>query len=328
MMDATPGCDVTLRGEIVAGDAEKLAEALGEFDTLCLDSPGGRYAEALRFIELMSTSYTGFRAVVGDGARCLSACALMFLAGSQSVEGNSFPWRSLHIRGELGFHGPFVRLPETTFTSDQIEQSYQAGVRAIAKLLQTGSPQLFPISLLSQALAVGPDDFLYVDTVGKAGAWQIRLVGYRPPETLTTGHVRQACANLDGWKPAHSTSPLTDMGAIEPRPADNRPVRWRRSGSADRSLHVLEDHGAEAVQFCAAEFMRVAPGFLGVNMLIVDDPSEFWAEGSPPMDFQEGTKFDAWFISAMGAFAVWPMTTPLTELAVDNRRFPEGWVLR
>lgn len=308
-------CNTKLSGEIKKGDADILFKSLQSSDgfaQICLDSPGGDYQEAIRFIE--KAKGQSFKTVVPKDARCLSACALIFLAGSDSVEGKLFPWRELHIRGKLGFHGPYVNLPDTTFTRADTEEAYRAGVQAIAKLLSSGTNVLFPKSLLAQALAVGPDKFLYVDTVGKAGAWKIRLTGYKAPAAITRKHVYQACANLDMWQPAH-----TAMPTIDARPATVAGPNRELVFKGRKSRNVFADFGAEATQHCVAVVTRAGNGFFGLDMKIVDDPKEFDAPGKP-MDFSG----EAWYSGSASLSAIFPMKTKLSDLTVETRSLPDA----
>ena len=83
-------CRLTFTGEITTGDAEALARRVpainpstsqSTYDTwLCLDSPGGSLAEALRMGQVLRAGGMGTRILANR--QCLSACAILFMSGS------------------------------------------------------------------------------------------------------------------------------------------------------------------------------------------------------------------------------------------------------
>lgn len=310
--ETSDGCTHLLSGEIEAGDADKLMRIMGSIPRICLDSPGGSYKEALEIIRRAKGKQ--FKTIVPSGARCLSACALIFLAGNWSLENKPLPWRKLHIRGKLGFHGPYVELPNTSFSREDTEEAYRAGVTAIAQLLQTGTKSLFPQSLLAQALTVGPREFLYVDTVGKAGGWKILLEGYRAPERLYRRHAYQACMNAEAWDPPHAETP--EIGAPSAR-LSGRDRRLRFSDANSRN--VFDKFGNEASEYCVAVFIDAGRGFYGLNLDIVSEAKSFTGRGQP-VEFQH---VGAWSRGSLPLYAIFPMETTLASLRVETRQRPE-----
>ena len=91
-------------GEIVPGDARKLARALSRSSPsyhgtpqILLDSPGGVVVEAIAMAELMRK--TGVTTVVPAHAMCASACAsVLFVAGK---------YRTVEQSGQLMIHSCF-----------------------------------------------------------------------------------------------------------------------------------------------------------------------------------------------------------------------------
>lgn len=117
---------VAIKGEIVAGDAKKLADVLGSNNLtvqIFLDSPGGDVVEATRMAEVvrvlrLSTrvgyaSSKSVRPAPGSNkAICASACFFIWLAGSsRSASDTSHP--SLQ-EGRIGLHRPFLGNPKNT----------------------------------------------------------------------------------------------------------------------------------------------------------------------------------------------------------------------
>lgn len=215
----TAGCDVRLLGEIEPGDASKLVAALQAVDwssapagrprieteityfggkdipRLCLDSPGGSFSEAIRFLTetLHGVSYAS---VLEPLAECYSACALIFLGGHlHSGDGYIEHYRRVDVSARLGFHAPYVA-PTAAQNVDPVlvGKSYREGVQAVADLLDR-EPLLFPRSLLAEFLRVGPDEFYTIDRVGQLAAWNIGLTGYRRPTAMTEKQIEHVCNN-------------------------------------------------------------------------------------------------------------------------------------
>lgn len=130
-------CSVLLSGPIKPGDAARLESLLasdqvkGEprpfnltfiFDanepkatSLCLDSKGRSFAEALELIRVIQEWH--LVTVVPARATCLSACAMAFLAGHiasfTTDGGQESPYRVLHVSATLGFHAPFLEIKQS-----------------------------------------------------------------------------------------------------------------------------------------------------------------------------------------------------------------------
>jgi hypothetical protein len=211
-------CDVKLEGAIAEGDADKLSAALDALPSpsessrmnvsVCLNSLGGNYDEALKLITLL-LKRTNVATVVDRGAQCFSACAFLFMAGNtqKSEDGELGPDRTLDVRGTLGFHAPYLRGapgPDAaqamgTVVAQATTENFRRGVGAIASLLEIDRRGLYPRGLLARALQVDPEHLLYVDTIEKAGVWSVKLKGYKVPAALTSHMLDQACRNKDLW---------------------------------------------------------------------------------------------------------------------------------
>ena len=206
----SPLCELQLEGPIEAGDSEKLSAALatlgaaGGFDSravsLCLNSLGGNYDEALKLMTTLLT-FTNVATIVDAGAECYSACAFLFLAGNtqRSEDGELAPNRTLDVRGTLGFHAPYLQTGTGTDVAAVTIENFRRGVSAIAKMLEIDRRELIPRGLLAKALQVGSNELLYVDTIEKVGVWSIKLKGYKPPASLTAKMLDQACRSKDMW---------------------------------------------------------------------------------------------------------------------------------
>ena len=263
-----PVCELKLEGAIEAGDSEKLSAALsalgaaGGFDSrnvsLCLNSLGGNYDEALK---LMTTllSVTNVATVVDAGAECYSACAFLFLAGNaqRSEDGELAPNRTLDVRGTLGFHAPYLQTGTGTDVAAATIENFRRGVSAIAKMLEIDRRELIPRGLLAKALQVRSNELLYVDTIEKVGVWSIKLKGYKPPAALTSKMLDQACRNKDMWtnfshtvlgRPADDTESLhglrqSDFPEIR---GSDEPIKL----AGGRFRETLDLFGHEATNVC------------------------------------------------------------------------------
>ncbi len=280
---SSPGCQLKLEGPIEAGDSDKLSAALdglgstGGFDSrnvsLCLNSLGGNYDEALKLITTV-LKHTNIATVVDRGAECYSACAFLFLAGNaqRSEDGELAPDRTLDVRATLGFHAPYLEAD----TAEATMLNFRRGVTAIAKLLEIDRRELFPRGLLAKALQVRPNDLLYVDTIEKAGVWSIKLKGYKPPTALTTRMLDQACRSKDLWtnfahtvlgRPADDPESLHGMRQSdfpEIRGSDE-PIKL----SQGRYRQALDLFGYEATNMCTVDVFANEKNelFLSLSML-------------------------------------------------------------
>ena len=219
--DVAPACNLRLKGEIVEGDIQRLIVAITRFGRsewdqfdLCLDSRGGRFLEALKIVEyLLKGVGRGTATIVESGAECLSACALIFMAGNVKGEHSLQPLRYLHAQGRLGFHAPF--LPQNAIAGDRhsaqtVVSAYRAAVSASRKIIALlgsagdveGVYQNEPwmrSSLIQAMLAQGEGEMLMIDTVDKAGRWAIEIYGVPRHFSIGAEAVAVACWNAGGW---------------------------------------------------------------------------------------------------------------------------------
>jgi hypothetical protein len=266
-----PLCELKLEGAIEAGDSEKLSAALsalgaaGGFDSrnvsVCLNSLGGNYDEALKLMTTLLT-FTNIATVVDAGAECYSACAFLFLAGNaqRSEDGELAPNRTLDVRGTLGFHAPYLQTGTGTDVTAATIENFRRGVSAIAKMLEIDRRELIPRGLLAKALQVRSNELLYVDTIEKVGVWSIKLKGYKPPASLTSRMLDQACRNKDMWTNFSHTvlgRPADDPESLHGlRQSDFPEIRGSEEPIklADGRFHeTLDLFGHEATNVCIVD---------------------------------------------------------------------------
>ncbi len=285
---ASPGCQLKLEGPIEAGDSEKLSVAFDKFRTeesifssnvsLCLNSLGGNYDEALKLITIV-LKRMNVTTVVDKGAECYSACAFLFLAGNaqRSEDGELAPDRTLDVRATLGFHAPYLESDTTEATM----LNFRRGVNAIAKLLEIDRRELFPRGLLAKALQVEPHSLLYVDTIEKAGVWSVNLKGYKPPTALTARMLDQACRNKDMWTNFSHTvlgrladDPETLHGL---RQSDFPEIRGSDEPinlSQGRYRQALDMFGYEATKMCIVDVFSGEKNGLFLSLTMVPTEEE------------------------------------------------------
>ncbi len=186
-----PRCNVRLKGEIKKGDLSKIRKAFRQVKHgnlvapafLCLDSPGGSYQEGLNIAKfLLGDSGNGISTVIERGAKCLSSCALIFMAGNNAETKYAFlPGRWLHVRGQLGFHAPYIKksgLPTLDYSREDVLKFFRSAQKGIQHLIKVfsvrahyggddrwvGRPWVRP-SLFHELLAMGPDEIFFIDTI-------------------------------------------------------------------------------------------------------------------------------------------------------------------
>ncbi|NOD45905.1 hypothetical protein GS624_01120 [Ruegeria sp. HKCCD5849] len=229
-------CTIALSGPIEQGDSAKLNDLFfdhldpvgitGSIDedlfemserahTLCLNSAGGDFDEALEILKSEFMNLIRVITVVPNGSECLSACALVFLGGtlatSNSDGGNTLPVRVLSTGGRLGFHSPFVggveRLPNV-LPRDAVVEFFSSGADAIRRLndvftnqyVDTHGPVArFPPDLLIELLGFrGVNDYFEISTVNDAGRFDIYLADI-PQIKLSREGLARLCVNASMW---------------------------------------------------------------------------------------------------------------------------------
>lgn len=216
-------CTILLRGQIESGDSAALQELLEQSqmrqgtEILCLDSTGGQLNEALRLAELLLSSGVGTK--LKSGVSCLSACAVLFMAGRMYVdEFGDIPWRVMHPSARLAFHAPsLLRIEDNSggvYTFKEIETAYGLALRSIAMLnrvmgstsenfTNTNSQPAMKPSLVSAILSTPPgsESWLEVSTVDQAGRWNIAIgpINVFDNPMLFPRNFMQGCINSIRW---------------------------------------------------------------------------------------------------------------------------------
>ena len=255
-------CIFYLDGPIEPGDADRLRAAASRQASagrisLCLNSPGGNYAEGLRIIGFILNDLPSFRTVVDKGDECVSVCALIFLSGHQKAGRRKLPDRKLHSQASLGFHGPYIKPGTLRFDPLLAPAAHAAGLKAVGQLIALDEEALFPLSLLAAGLEKGEDEFMYIETIDQVGAWAIDLLGYHKPDAFTPSMLNRACRNFDSWN-ISLESPLDHApgDAQDPDPATLAAIEFVWGGKTiefrDHKFHKeeLSGYGYEGTWNC------------------------------------------------------------------------------
>jgi hypothetical protein len=100
--DGTNNCKfILIEGDILRGDGKKFADVVASManktDRIFLNSPGGIFEEGMAIAKLVHQG--NFRTVVDNSDRCMSVCAIIWIAGNQ---------RYYYGKSAIGFHGVFT----------------------------------------------------------------------------------------------------------------------------------------------------------------------------------------------------------------------------
>ncbi|MBO9472085.1 YARHG domain-containing protein [Shimia sp. R10_1] len=238
-------CTLLYDGKVVEGDlsafhtlfdydGDSFSEPLPEGARLCLNSPGGNMNEALKITEFLRDIYADLQTYVADDDLCASACALLFLSGAHTFEGESYEtiaMRAIAPSARLGVHAPRLSGldPYARYSSEDISAFYARAIRTSARIhrfAQTkddeGTPYLTPY-LHARNIETPDFDMYYVDTVADALLSQIPVTGVSYEVTLNTNLITTICHNVfmmdDGafswsfaptWKP-HSLASVAEF---------------------------------------------------------------------------------------------------------------------
>ncbi|MEM7464632.1 MAG: hypothetical protein AAF362_18335 [Pseudomonadota bacterium] len=165
---------------------------------LSLNSEGGSLSEAIEIVEFITSLYPGLVTLVDSDATCLSACAVVFMAGWSQVEECPFErTRIVSLPGSVGFHAPFVDLISMDTSSDELpvelalelaQSAYRGANTVIAAILED-EPSSWPTSLLAEMLLAGSEDAVWIDTVDMAAESDIQISNAIPPIINSEGEL-------------------------------------------------------------------------------------------------------------------------------------------
>ena len=265
-------CTIALTGEIVPGDAQALWDTDPKNgDVLCLNSPGGNFAEAIKIADRLDGGVLATR--LEAGSECMSACALIFVAASW-FEDIHVPRRSMHQDARLGFHAPFVIPPKGQYTEQSISDAFKIGTNAVALMMRLGTIEgrfgyegVFPNDIMIEILGKGPNEFYEIDTPARAKALGVEVFGF---DDVTWGdkEVCNACLlwNEGGPGSCNSFEKLPHRGGA----VEYRIPGFEAEGMAECVVRVAADKSAADIRAYGlwpgenvddAQFQTLAPWY-------------------------------------------------------------------
>jgi hypothetical protein len=166
---------ILIDGTIADGDLAKLKALIGERSVkLVLNSNGGSFAEAIKIARFLDDRRIPTE--IREGQRCYSACAISFLGGSDhGAEGTTAIRRRMHPTARLGFHAPFLEMPNESYEKQYVEAAYELAIRNIADLIRLSRVVGIDAKLLPLLLEKGGKDFFEVDRVDRAGLLKVKI---------------------------------------------------------------------------------------------------------------------------------------------------------
>lgn len=189
---------ILLTGPIVPGDFQQIRSRFpyenDRRNALCLNSSGGNYLEAVQIAKYLYD--TGIPTLIRSGDTCMSACAIIFMGGSLRADDTVISYRALHVRGTLGFHAPYITVPEGQYNQQNVQVAYRLALNAISELAKIAPLIDFDYSLLAEMLAKGPQEIYSIDLVGDATRHRITLLGAQSAVPQTDDDFIRACDNV------------------------------------------------------------------------------------------------------------------------------------
>lgn len=236
-------CRILVSGEILEGDFERflrVAEAAfagfdGESmskDVVCLDSPGGSLSEGAKFARHFYKNGVG--TVIDDAQECYSACAVIFMMGLAEGPEVRFTNRRLHVNGRLGFNRPYMApAVDGQISTLALSVAYDAAIQHTLDLIEIAnskppwsSAAMMESDLLQAMLAHVGNDMFMIDTVDKAGRWEIDLIGLPELGMLTEEQAFYACENALQWQSGTTKENIAYTASVaEPYPGHRRVKR-------------------------------------------------------------------------------------------------------
>ena len=243
---------IQLTGTIEQGDYQKLADALGDREggkgfpiVLSLDSKGGSFEEALRIANLLLARYV--TTTIQDNHECLSACAIIFMAGTYLTTIGPQIGRTMAANATLG----------SPNGAEKVDPPALAGLLALARTRDyQWDHTLMKLSLVHEMIAASARGFYFIDTVRQAAEFEIGIDQVAGPPSMSMAQAKNGCANAIAYLTdsalADSFASDDNDGEFVPSKDDSESMsysfRWRRGHcraanaggywSADATDHV------------------------------------------------------------------------------------------
>ncbi len=214
-----PEARFRLEGDIVEGDSGRVAEALRKADVspqqdpwrrivIALNSSGGEFHEGIDLAIIFRR--LGLATVIRSGDACYSACAIAFLGGVDLPKDptpvgendplpSQKPSRSLEKDARLGFHAPYLVVPDGNYEAGLVQDAYRAAVLGIARLVSLADRLYIVPAELPRLLAPGRDEMYMADDVDAVRVLGIAYTDYsyqiRENYGFTQSMILNGCVN-------------------------------------------------------------------------------------------------------------------------------------
>lgn len=272
-----PGDQVTF--ERFAVEAVQHKEESGEVDNIVvnLSSIGGDFDAALEIAQTVRER--GFTTFVERGETCLSACAIIFMAGFEFGDGVDVQAnrrsRFIEWPARLGFHSPYIRDDSITFSDKALEvapasvirkliddnlDQFTRGRDAVRRMIEADPGAWSQDLLLRLLLEVGQDSFVEIQTVGDVLDWEVEITNiydrrdlrensrvYLPDDVIELERVYNFCYNsvphseatMLGWHWDPAESPIYLVEGHPPINVEEKPYGYR----IQFAMEMVQDSG-------------------------------------------------------------------------------------
>ena len=256
-----------LRAEAEADERKSLGLTAGEpvfttFGTqrLCLDSPGGSLTEAIKMGDILYSEQLG--TAVARDASCQSACAVLFLAGTELLTGDGAtgPNRILHATARLGFHAPSLAVPDDQYSKAAVEKAYRIAIAGLGEISARKRIWTLSDSILNTILTTPPSEMRFVETLFDAGQWGFPVVGTYYPRDVTPLAAANACTKDYAYQVGVDPSfkPIWDDWSTFEKPRYG--YGPQKIDTPDGSAFIISGYGDEgAMHSCTLSLPTEAP---------------------------------------------------------------------
>ncbi|MBZ0229993.1 MAG: hypothetical protein K8F58_16295, partial [Bauldia sp.] len=222
--------------------------------------------------------------IIESYSNCLSACAIVFAAGSDWEDGVVLPNRKMHYSATLGFHAPFVTLPGSQYSAEQAEKLFSAGLRAVARMMTLGDQGdgtgVIPNRVILELLKRGPGELYMVDTPLKADELGIDLLGV-PKARWSKRKACNACLIKNQGRAVNDACDAMN----------DAPITLRRTG--DVSL-IFDGFGGEGAYQCIVKLRGDGVGRVEADIVPLATEDEFPLRDYEFLSLTDQDALDPW----------------------------------
>lgn len=277
---------IFVRGEILHDDHKKLLYELGERYGdkgspihINLNSKGGNFQEAIKISKILLERQLSTR--LESGADCLSACAIVFMAGTRLTTIGSQLAREMHPSARLGFHAPTLEIRGQADVTEPFNEAVDAiggDLLSIARFRgRQWTNTLIKSELVNEMMLRRGRNYFFIDTVRKAAEFEIDLFDANGPPVLDRG-VQDVCANVLAIKTSSAVADDGWFGAVEVK---------RAVDQASRAYRVPRSRGSCVVTLQRSVFENSEYGHVSLSERNAEEGELF---GARPWMFWPGSK--------------------------------------